>query len=442
MRELYVWDESSRVGVFTERDGDISFRYDEQYQGEISQSLPKHGWSSSCAAKNYLLNLIPENSVTLSELLFDKGISSNDTFGILDSMDTAGGFVYTLDAEPPSHKVSPIVPLTPEMIAAQIDSCCSWSSAERTLPMRFSIAGAQTKFTMSLIGQDWFAPSASIPSTHIVKTPSRRFNDVELVENLTMDLAEECGVQVAKHGILDVAGRCSYITERFDRARIGTWGCTRLHVEDFAQALGMPPREKYYSTLEEVVDMLGKASRSEELVYSFLRAYMFGAYAGDADAHIKNFSLVYEDGDVRLSPLYDSVLTSCWPDLDRGLGISLNSTIFHSEYLTERTWRLFSEHVGLDSGRVVDMARDMAYKIEETMPEVLKSLPKDKRELALGTMRHNVENVNRYRPGIESAWNPLYEDDEPPVRASLGCAERDHNVAFAADGHSNTSHEH
>ena len=411
-RVLHAWDGEDHVGSFIENDdGSIRFEYDGSYPYTISQSLPRDGRQSELAAANYLKNLLPENDMALSDLRIAKGLHGNDLFSLLDGMDISGGFVYTFAQTPPCRERESLVPLPPEVIAAQIDAMRSRDIGDTAFPKRFSLAGAQSKFTMARVGDRWFAPSSAVPSTHIIKMPASGFRACDVVEDATMRLASVCGLDVAGHSMFGVLGREAYITQRFDRTGIGSWDCRRLHVEDFAQALGIDPLEKYAPTLEEVTAMLERLDPSGELAYGFLRSYMFSAYAGGADAHVKNFSLVYNGNAVHLSPLYDTVLTSCWEAVEDCLALSMNDSVFYAEYLTERTWEAFAEHMGLDAGRIVDDARGMAHDIYGAMPEELSSIDPAMRERALSVMERNTARILHPVPGIEDTWNPVYEED-------------------------------
>lgn len=411
MRHLYTWSEDRLLGVFTERDDkSIGFQYADDCKIAISQSLPVVGKVGLQAPKNFLLNLVPESDMTLSLLYEERHAPHGDIFGILSNMDTVGGLIFSLTSEAPQLTEDKLTVCSAESIAAQMDSLSGRELSRRSIPMRFSLAGAQSKFTMSLVEGTWYASSASLPSTHIIKIPNSSFSDCDLAENATMDLAAACNVQVARHGTFEVLGRKAYITERFDRSGIGSWDCKRLHIEDFAQALGVPPSEKYNQTLEDVVSMIRNVGQGDEIAYEFLNAYMFNAYAGNADAHIKNYSFIYDSGSVKLSPLYDAVVTAGWPHLDKALAIPLNDTYFYPEYLTESTWGTFARKAHLDDGRLVDQAKNMARMISDKMPEFFSEMNPEYRENALREMKKNTEAVIHPNLAIQSQWIPLYED--------------------------------
>jgi serine/threonine-protein kinase HipA len=52
-------------------------------------------------------------------------------------------------------------------------------------------------------------------------------------------------------------------------------------------------------------------------IRDFLNAVIFNMLVGNADAHGKNYSLLYQNGSRRLAPAYDIVCTLAWPELSK-----------------------------------------------------------------------------------------------------------------------------
>ena len=94
--------------------------------------------------------------------------------------------------------------------------------------------------------------------------------------------------------------------ERFDRAA----GGRRIHMEDFAQVFGLFPDDKYgHRSYANIASVLW-AETGEESTYEFVRRLVFSILIGNADMHLKNWSLLYPDGRTPvLSPAYDFVST-------------------------------------------------------------------------------------------------------------------------------------
>lgn len=153
----------------------------------------------------------------------------------------------------------------------------------------------------------------------------------ELVENefAMLEWAEACGLAVPEHRIIQAReidqlpedfdpDQSVLIVRRFDRAEAGK----RIHQEDFAQVFNIPPEDKYvnevpdwahYGTIGAVIF----AVCGEEDYREYIRRLVFMVLSGNADAHIKNWSLIYPDGlRARLAPVYDFVATVVYPSLN------------------------------------------------------------------------------------------------------------------------------
>lgn len=166
-------------------------------------------------------------------------------FDLLDRVDATGGLVFSLSPEPPIP--SPTLRLiTDSQIANEIDRI------ERTRNYwwdedshcRFSLGGAQGKFTLSRVDGKWYWPDMMLPSTHIVKPKPHDLPEATKVELATMRLSELCGIDTPARGEITAQRKTAYIVERFDR-RLEEGRIVRLRQEDFLQALGLPTQDKY-----------------------------------------------------------------------------------------------------------------------------------------------------------------------------------------------------
>lgn len=83
---------------------------------------------------------------------------------------------------------------------------------------------------------------------------------------------------------------------------------TSVHQEDFAQVRGILPEYKYAgASYEGLARLVGDLCGQEDML-EFLRRVMFAILAGNTDAHLKNWSLVYPDRRTAwLAPTYDRV---------------------------------------------------------------------------------------------------------------------------------------
>lgn len=216
-----------------------------------------------------------------------------------------------------------------EPVASRLD-------ANAADPIRFSLSGVQlkasvlvdlddeAKITLPLVGQG---------GRWIAKFSSAVFRDLPENELAMLRWARAAGLNVPDHRIVDAAsiqhlptefsadGR-ALLVKRFDRpASKG-----RIHQEDFAQVFAIEPEDKdatfvaqgtvTYAGIGSVVSALaGKDDYAE-----FVRRVAFMVLSGNADAHAKNWSLVYPDRvHARLSPLYDVVSTVAYPSVPHTL---------------------------------------------------------------------------------------------------------------------------
>ena len=235
-------------------------------------------------------------------------------------------------------------PMAMEQIRALAREGAS-KSAELVTKAHLSLAGASGKVGLYFDEKDgsWFLPHGDAPSTHIVKQSHVRLGGIVTNEQLTMKTAGLCGLTVPDSFIINVGeSRDEDIllaTERFDRLFTGNGMVLqglevpkRLHQEDFAQALGIPPVLKYETEnrnyLGRMFSLLRKVSsdpiRDQMALWDIL---MFDFLTGNTDNHLKNVSILYDPGlkGIRLAPAYDIVSTCVYDASTRDLAIRLGS---------------------------------------------------------------------------------------------------------------------
>lgn len=185
--------------------------------------------------------------------------------------------------------------------------------------LRFSLAGVQLKFSAVLEAAGGLTiPTQGIGGKWIVKLPSLKYPGVPENEFAMMELARAVGIHVPEvflaplEGIaglppeLTRLGGLGLAVKRFDRAENGR----AIHIEDFAQVFGLYPEKKYerasYRNIAEVL----WAEIGEPGIVEFVRRLVFNTLIGNADMHLKNWSLMYPDGKkAALAPGYDFVST-------------------------------------------------------------------------------------------------------------------------------------
>ena len=136
--------------------------------------------------------------------------------------------------------------------------------------------------------------------------PAVQLIDVEAIANLPA-------------GIGNLKGQALAI-ERLDRLSEGT----AVHIEDFAQIFGVYPEDKYKrANYRNIAAVIG-AEGSDADIVEFIRRLTFNMLIGNADMHLKNWSVIYPDQrTAALAPAYDFVSTVPYiPDNKAALNVS------------------------------------------------------------------------------------------------------------------------
>lgn len=220
------------------------------------------------------------------------------------------------------------------------------------------------------------------PSTHIIKLPIEGFGDTVPNESYCLALADESGLSAAE-AIARVVGPTAFIGEppedsipflqvtRYDRRLEAP--ITRIHQEDFCQALGRPPQVKYEAEGgPSIADCAGLISRHSAVPardrLAFADALFFNVVVGNHDAHSKNYSLILEGDDApRLAPLYDVLSTSVYPGLTRKLAMKFGGEN-RPEYIRPRHLERLAADLGMRIAPLRRRANDLCERVEAALP--------------------------------------------------------------------------
>ena len=185
--------------------------------------------------------------------------------------------------------------------------------------LRFSLAGVQLKFSaveearggLTLpargVGGSWIV---KLPSLHFAGVPENEFSMMTLARLIGMDVPETRLVNIDEVGNLpedigNLSGQALAV-KRFDRSDDGS----AVHIEDFAQVFGVYPEDKYKRASARNIAAVIGAEGSEEDIAEFIRRLTFNVLIGNADMHLKNWSLIYPDKrNAALAPAYDFLST-------------------------------------------------------------------------------------------------------------------------------------
>lgn len=194
-------------------------------------------------------------------------------------------------------------------------------------PLRFSLAGVQLKFSAVMEASGGLTiPADGIGGSWILKLPAARFEAVPENEYAMMQLARRIGIPVPEVKLVPIseieglprdAGKMegkALAVRRFDRTSDGG----RIHMEDFAQVFAIYADDKYdkrsYANIAQVISV----EAGDDAVHDFTRRLAFSVLIGNADMHLKNWSLLYPDRHkASLAPAYDYVSTIPYLPQDR-----------------------------------------------------------------------------------------------------------------------------
>lgn len=182
--------------------------------------------------------------------------------------------------------------------------------AQRVISQSIAVTGVQPKLSLSLEKVDSTHNRLTIVGLwgdYILKPPTEKFPQLPENEDLTMKLAALCGIRTAEHSLIRLAsGELAYLTKRFDREK-----GRKIHVEDLCQLTGTLTEHKYRGSMEKVGKAIKGFSTNTGLdALSFFELTIFCFLTGNADMHLKNFSLIKTAfGEVQLTPAYDLVST-------------------------------------------------------------------------------------------------------------------------------------
>ncbi len=321
------------VGYLSEGDaGRASFRFLAEYRQlscrpVLSQSfeddLEKIYRGKRNELPSFFANLVPEGP--LRDLVETSlGIAPGDDMSLLEAVGRdLPGAVEIIAAEEVENLL--------ENGAADSNGSLPEEEAEEGF-LRFSLAGVQLKFSVLREAEKLALPVHNQRGEWIVKLDSARFPHLVENEFAVLEWARGAGFEVPEcyvqpSSTLAPALQSYAIPEtnllvirRYDRD-----GARRIHQEDFAQVVSLPPRLKYDQISYEQCALLVRQIVSEEAYFEFVRRLVFMVTSGNTDAHLKNWSLIYDDGiNASLSPLYDQVCTIAWSDVPRTLALKLS----------------------------------------------------------------------------------------------------------------------
>ncbi len=232
--------------------------------------------------------------------------------------------------------------------------------------LRFSLAGLQLKYSVDVSERGATLPIRGQGGRWIAKLPDPRYPSVPENEAAMLSWATRAGLDVPEYRLVDLsrieglpheelAGLSgpALLVRRFDRGDDGD----SVHIEDFAQIRGVFAEDKYNAANYESIGRVIYSQCGEVALREYVGRLMFMLLSGNADMHLKNWSLIYPDRRrAALAPAYDLVATLAYAGTSRTLALKLAKTRAFSDIGFDAFARL-ARKIGADETHVIEWAR-------------------------------------------------------------------------------------
>lgn len=390
-RALSVWWDEQLVGTLRlDEHGEMTFQYADAWLARsaalpLSVSLPKRlAPFNRRECRPFFGGLLPEEG-QLDAVARQLGVSRANDFRLLEALggDVAGALTLWPEGErPPARELSAHPrPLDDEHVAELLEALPKRPLLAGQEGLRLSLAGAQSKLPVVVVDGRIALPAPGQPTTHILKPPVTRFPTITENEALMMRLAAALNLPCASVQARIAAAKPYLLIERYDRDLDSSAVARRLHQEDFCQALGIPSDRKYQAeggpTFRDCFNLLRRvATRPAVEVLKLLDAALFNVIIGNADAHGKNFSLLYQQNAVTLAPLYDLVCTVAYEEHSQQFAMKIGRCGALEEIGTG-AWSTFANESGLAAPYIRRRAKELAEAARNAVRDVAERLATD-----------------------------------------------------------------
>lgn len=267
---------------------------------------------------------------------------------------------------------------------------------------KFSLAGVQMKFSMKEKDGRYNLSKGDALGDWIIKTPSTKHKNVPPNEYTAMSLAALVGVDIPEIKLVDLDKldnlpqinlpdeSQAFAIRRFDRQNN-----ERIHMEDFAQILVKYPHEKYDSANYEQIGKVIYEYSGDGLAdaQQLARRLLVNILLANGDAHLKNWSLLYEDQVTpRLSPAYDIVTTSVYIENEEKYALNMGKT--KDWYaVTAANFRSWADRADIPWRAIKPHLDDAMDKARTLWPDALKDLPMDEAHKA--KLKHHWSSLQQ-----------------------------------------------
>ena len=362
-----IYYKDSYAGRLEEKPGGrYVFTYDESFleakQPAIAHTLPlrKEPYISDRGLHPFFDNLAAEGWFQDAQARA-LGVSPNNRFALLLGFghDLAGA-VSVVDPDPQEHY--------------QLDHTDDITLV--ALLSRASLSGIQRKLLVVKDGKTYRPVGPNELSTHIAKLTSGNLNELLELEYLTTvacrSLLPDDDIVEMNLMHLSAIKEDALVIPRFDRSSTGK----RLHhFEEFNQLLGRASgNDKYEGGYEEmgqfILNTPGCILAEADRLFRRILACLL---TGNTDAHFKNFAMFHTRDGLRLTPAYDLVGSSVYPQF-RAIALHICGIRNLSLGKLEAKHLLrFSDGFGLGEDRLLTAIETFKKRFPIALEEVEKS---------------------------------------------------------------------
>ncbi len=368
---------------------ELLFSYDAKYleadHPALSVSLPLgEGTYEGNEVKAFFSGFLPDDIVR-HRLARYLGISEGNVFALLEAVggECAGAVSLYSHGVKPSEESEGTLEILDERKLSEILRLLE----QRPLladydGLRMSLAGAQDKIAVRVKDGEIALTKGTVPTTHILKPAIRDLKDTVQNELFCMRLAQLVGIEAPEVEAGWSSDDAPYLlVERYDRVTDKEGLTKRLHQEDFCQALGIAPEIRYEREggpgISRCMDVLREQSlRPAADQLDFLKKVIFNYLIANADAHAKNFSLLYRARKPELAPSYDLLSTAVYPQLSMKMAMKIGKK-YDPEKIFPSHWRRLVPDTAVARKNLEELLLTTARNCLENAPALRDSLEKE-----------------------------------------------------------------
>jgi len=238
--------------------------------------------------------------------------------------------------------------------------------ALQVVKSQMTVTGVQPKLSLELTNTENKKEPKRLTivglwGNYILKPPTPNFLQLPEVEDVTMHLATIAKIKVVPHSLIRLqSGTLAYITKRIDRVNN-----QKLLMEDMCQLTERLTENKYQGSYEQIAKVIKQYSKNPGLdLINFLELILFSFLTGNADMHLKNFSLITQlNGNCELSAAYDLVATKIVNPLDdEDFALTLNGK---KKKIRKEDFTIVFSNLNLDNKQQENIFKKMENAKEE-----------------------------------------------------------------------------